>query len=36
MFSKDQFVDFFSLVNKSGSANQIDRIHARLEMPQFI
>lgn len=36
MFSKDQFVEFFNLVNKSGSANQIDRIHARLEMPQFI
>lgn len=36
MFSKDQFVEFFNLVNKSGSPNQIDRIHARLEMPQFI
>ena len=36
MFSKAQFTEFFNLVQKSGSSNQMDRIHARLDMPQFI
>lgn len=36
MFTKDEFQQFFRLVNMSGSADQMDRINSRLEMPKFI
>lgn len=36
MFTETEFKQFFRLVNMSGSANQMDRINSRLEMPKFI
>lgn len=35
-FTKDQFSEFFRLVNMSGSSDQMDRINSRLDMPKFI
>lgn len=36
MFNRTQFGRFFNLVNASGSADQMDRINSRLDMPKFI
>ena len=36
MFTKEEFEQFFRLVNMSGSADQMQRINARLDMPAFI
>lgn len=36
MFNRTQFGRFFNLVQASGSANQMDRINSRLDMPKFI
>lgn len=36
MFTEKEFEQFFRLVNMSGSADQMDRINSRLEMPKFI
>lgn len=35
-FTKEQFSEFFRLVNMSGSSDQMDRINSRLDMPKFI
>ncbi|QCW18488.1 hypothetical protein bas09_0058 [Changchunvirus paulsarasin] len=35
-FTKEQFSEFFRLVQMSGSCNQMDRINSRLDMPKFI
>lgn len=36
MFTKEEFQQFFRLVNMSGSADQMQRINARLDMPAFV
>lgn len=36
MFTKEEFSRFFKLVEMSGSANQMDRINCRIDMPLFI
>lgn len=35
-YTKEEFAEFFRLVNMSGSASQMDRISSRLDMPKFI
>lgn len=36
MFTKEEFAEFFRLVNMSDSPSQMDRINSRLEMPGFV
>lgn len=36
MFTKEEFARFFKLVQMSGSADQMDRINCRIDMPVFI
>lgn len=36
MFTKEEFEKFFNLVQMSGSHDQMDRFHSRLEMPKFV
>lgn len=36
MFTREQFTEFFRLVQMGGSANQMYRINSRIDMPEFI
>lgn len=35
-FTKEQFTEFFRLVNMAVSESQMDRISSRLEIPEFV